>query len=352
MALLYVDPFENGAVGVNLNAEPNSKIFNEVTIRADNGTNGYVRLVAGALSNKAVLCYKNWNGAYFGNFEAYKVPQNYSRKIIIGFALSVSGNVNNTASSFMPNDANVILSFSSHTSSRLKVTPNWALSLGSLTTEPNILIDSVYSYLEVAVDFSTGDFDLFVNNVLIGTGTMTLSSVRYIYFGPIGEISGFVWHFYDDIYILDDTGTTHNQRLGPVRAVRVPFNSITESNFTPFGAADNITAINKDSPNDSTFNRSPVSNNVGDYFKLDTSVLPSDRPIIAVQQSAMYRKTDIGERALKLVVKESTDRKEHLLPERLATFSGGPAQILETSADGSAWDITNLAATDFGYEAS
>lgn len=64
----------------------------------------------------------------------------------------------------------------------------------------------------------------------------------------------------------------------------------------------------------------------------------------------MYRKTDIGERALKLVAKEGTDRKEHPLPDRLVTFSGGPAQILETAADGSAWDLTNLAATDFGYE--
>jgi len=348
MALLFIDPFENGAPGVNIDASLNASLFNMPIYRS---SSGYARIVAGKLSNKAVLCYKYATNTISTTFAPLSIPATYSGRITLGFAYSLSNNATNSPSGFVPNVTCIPLSFSSASSSRLIVKPDWSLTLGNLTTSPNTLNESNYSYIEIQVNFLTGEFELFVNNLLVGAGVMTFSGSKYIYFGGINSNqTGQSYQFYDDIYILDDTGTTHNQRLGPVRAVRVPFSSTTEANFTPLGAADNITAINKDGPNTSTFNRSPAANNVGDYFKLDTSIIPSDRPIIAVQQSAMYRKTDIGERALKLVAKDGVDRKEHPLPDRLVTFSGGPAQILETAADGSAWDLTNLAATDFGYE--
>lgn len=342
MALLYIDEFENGAAGVNVDAVPNSSLFG-MTVTVDKG---HFRIVDGYLSGKTIR----------GSFDANRVSKlklfestGLENKIVVGFAFAVSQNSDKTASGLSPIKT-TIFGFDGVASSYLYLNPDWSLSIGELTTQPNILSDSVFSYIEIEFNQITGVFELWVNNLSVGTGSIILSGKKHVMLGRIISAYGAYHFFYDDIYILDDSGTIHNQRLGPVRAVRVPFNSTTGANFTPFGAADNITAINKDAPNTSTFNRSPAANNVGDYFKLDTSVLPSDRPIIAVQQSAMYRKTDIGERALKLVAKEGADRKEHLLPERLATFSGGPAQILETAADGSAWDLTNLAATDFGYE--
>lgn len=341
MALLYIDDFENGAVGVNLDSEPNRARFDVAVINGYRDV--YARIVAGSLSNKHVLVFPSNSGGGVG-YSCFFRPSRMvfnQKKIVVGFAFRLER--------LTPNGS-YMATFSDNSSSRLVLNSDWSISVGNARTEANVLVSNVFSYMEVEIDYATGEFSLYINNLHIINGTMTFSGEKAIWLGCSGAGGSYV--YFDDIYILDDTGTTHNQRLGPVRALRVPFNSTTEANFTPFGAADNITAINKDSPNDSTFNRSPANNNVGDYFKLDTSVLPSDRPIIAVQQSAMYRKTDIGERALKLVAKEGTDRKEHLLPERLATFSGGPAQILETSADGSDWDLTNLAATDFGYEAS
>lgn len=209
--------------------------------------------------------------------------------IVVGFAYSLSANANNTVSSFTPQSSAIPVFFSAGGANppRLKVNSDWSLTIGSLTTSPNVLINSEFSYIEIKIDYATGVFELWINNVSAGSG--------FLDFGVGDKILGFgnvfnsysssdnSFQFFDDIYVLDDTGTTHNQRLGPVRAVRVPFRSTTEANFTPFGAADNITAINKDNLITSTFNRSPASNNVGDYFNLDTSVLPTDRPIIAVQ---------------------------------------------------------------------
>lgn len=341
MALLYIDEFENGAVGVNLDSDPNIARFDAAVIAGGNGA--YVRIVAGLLSNKHIQVFpSNTAGGTARNsfFRPSRMVFD-QKKIVVGFAFRFNRQIPN---------GSYMATFSDNSSSRLVLNSDWSISIGNARTEANVLVSNVFSYIEVEIDYATGEFSLYINNLHIVDGTMTFSGEKAIWLGCSGAAGSYV--YFDDIYTLDDTGTTHNQRLGPVRAVRVPFNSTTESNFTPFGAADNITAINKDSPNDSTFNRSPASNNVGDYFKLDTSILPSDRPIIAVQQSAMYRKTDIGERALKLVAKEGIDRKEHPLPDRLVTFSGGPAQILETAADGAAWDLTNLAATDFGYEAS
>lgn len=346
MALLYIDEFENGAVGVNLNAGPNASLFQ---VRVIIGQGEFVRIVNGTLSDKQVVIRSRGGAAHQQNGFVLLEGVHTDEKITVGFALSVSSNINNTPSGISVGNTKP-LSFSNRVSSILVINSDGSCTIGDLTSAPGLFLDSVYSYVEVTVDYGTGSFDLWVNNVHQGSGSMSFSGEKKVQFGATGVTSSNLYEFYDDIYILDDAGTTHNQRLGPVRALRVPFNSTTETNFTPFGAADNITAINKDSPNTSTFNRSPAANNVGDYFKLDTSVLPEDRPIIAVQQSAMYRKTDIGERALKLVAKEGVDRKEHPLPDRPITFSGGPAQILETAADGSAWDLTNLASTDFGYE--
>lgn len=347
MALLYIDDFENFPLG-RLDLQPSVSALSSFT--AKHWSRNYSSVVTGSLSPKAVSLLQDGDSSF--GFATYLTWRGsiIDRVVTVGAAVSASANGTNTPSSYSPMAATdrSIIRFSSDNLSALKINSDWSLSLGDLRTAANTMVDSVYSYIEIVINTSTGAFELFVNSVSCGTGVVAFAATKSLIFG--GPNAKYL--FYDDIYILDDTGTTHNQRLGPVRAVRVPFNSTTEANFTPFGAADNITAINKDSLITSTFNRSPASNNVGDYFKLDTSVLPSDQPIIAVQQSAMYRKTDIGERTLKLVAKEGVDRKEHLLPERLATFSGGPAQILETSADGSAWDLTNLAATDFGYETS
>lgn len=336
MALLYIDEFENGAVGVNLDSEPNRARF-DVPVSRSNSANA--RVYAGTLSEKAVRVFPSYNGI---NASCYFRPTRMvfdQKKIVVGFAFRFDRQTPN---------GSYMASFSGNESSRLVVNSDWSISIGNVRTEANVLVSNIFSYIEVEIDYAAGEFSLYINNLHIIDGTMTFSGEKTVWLGCSGAVNSYV--YFDDIYILDDTGTTHNQRLGPVRVVRVPFNATTEANFTPFGVADNISAINKNSPDDSTFNRSPAANNVGDYFKLDTSVLPEDMSVIAVQQSAMYRKTDIGERTLKLVAKEGVDRKEHLLPERLATFSGGPAQILETSADGSAWDLTNLAATDFGYE--
>lgn len=347
MALLYIDKFELGSIGVKVNDLPNSKI--ETGFTYSFAGSAYIKVVSGVLSEKRLVFRTssttyNVSGATFLPNESLN-----DKKITIGSAVMFSGNEAGTATSRSFSGGRVF-GFGSADSNFLRVTSDGGLSLGDFTSEGGVIVDATWAYIEVVVDFSNGEFQLYVNNVLKGVGTIVFSGSKRITLCNPSSPTINAFTSFDDIYILDDTGTTHNQRLGPVRAVRVPFNSTTEANFTPFGAADNITAINKDSPNDSTFNRSPAANNVGDYFKLDTSVLPSDRPIIAVQQSAMYRKTDIGERALKLVAKEGVDRKEHPLPDRLVTFSGGPAQILETAVDGSAWDLTNLAATDFGYE--
>lgn len=337
MALLYIDEFENGAVGVDLDSEPNRAFFN-TDVSKEGGS--YIRIESGLLSNKQITIRAGDNYGYNRRCLFRPIREAFNQqKVVVGFAFRFAA--------LTPNGS-YMATFSDNTSSRLIINSDWSISIGNARTEANVLVSNVFSYIEVEIDYATGEFSLYINNLHIINGTMTFSGEKAIWLGCSGASLNLI--YFDDIYILDDTGTTHNQRLGPVRAVRVPFNATTEANFTPFGAADNITAINKDSPDTSTFNRSPAANNVGDYFKLDTSVLPSDRPIIAVQQSAMYRKTDIGERALKLVAKEGVDRKEHPLPDRLVTFSGGPAQILETAADGSAWDLTNLAATDFGYE--
>lgn len=337
MALLYIDNFEDKPTGNPRSLQPS--IFSIETFAE--ASNSSLSIVSGTLSQKALRIRNsgtstNWGRCYFN------VNIGQSTAIFtVGLSVRIDG-VNKGKSPFM--------SMTTDGSGDIFSEANGAITIAGSTSREGLLVSNVYSYIEISVNKITGEFDLFVNNVLELSGSFPIGSNYSISIGRGMSAYSRDYQYFDDIYILDDTGTTHNSRLGPVRAVRVPFNTTSEANFTPFGAADNISAINKDTLNTSSFNRSPAANDVGDYFKLDTSVLPTDRPIIAVQQTPFYRKTDIGERSLKVVAKDGVSRKEMPLPDRLATFSGGGSQILETAVDGTAWDLTKLANTDFGYE--
>lgn len=346
MALLFVDPFENGATGVNLNAEPNASLFQ---VRVVIGQSQFVRIVNGTLSDKQVVIKSNGGSSHQQNGFVLLNGVHTDEKITVGFALSVSSNINNTPSGISVGNTKP-LSFSNHVNSILVINSDGSCTIGDLTSAPGLFLDSVYSYVEVTVDYGTGSFDLWVNNVHQGSGLMSFSGEQKVQFGATGVTSSNLYEFYDDIYILDDTGTTHNQRLGPVRAVRVPFNATTETNFTPVGVADNITAINKGSPDTSTFNRSPANNDVGDYFKLDTTGLPTDRDIIATSTTASYRKDDIGARTLQLFAKLDANETSIDLSDRLATFTGSRQHINAAAPDGTIWDLTKLQNAEFGYK--
>lgn len=349
MALLYIDNFELFSLGLMRDIK-NNIFLNDFILGENERWSTRVTVVDGLLSQKAIRMGPfNSNGSSHGYLRYIPALQG---KIVVGFAFSSSDNPNNIPSSIAPvtNTDTSILRFSSNNSSSLRINSNWSLTLGTLTTSPGTIVDTVYSYIEVVLDIDTRNFELWVNNVLAGTGSVTFTGMVYVLFGSIEGKPGVKYQFFDDIYILDDTGTTHNQRLGPVRAVHVPFNATTEANFTPFGAADNITAINKGSPDTSTFNRSPANNDVGDYFKLDTTGLPTDRDIIATGTTASYRKDDIGGRTLQLFAKLDTNETSIDLSDRLAAFTGSRQHINAAAPDGTIWDLTKLQTAEFGYK--
>lgn len=346
MSLLYLDQFEsmsNGSLLVNNLMRAYSRDF---TLRSGNGAND-INVVSGSISSKqlriiqgsrANYSHLTWNGDV-----ATKV-------ITVGFAFATSSNENNKVSSYIPDNVNtVIVAFSTDVNSRLKVGSDWSVSLGDVTTQPNTLRDSSYSYIEVTVDFNTGDFTLYIDGITIGNGNMLLSTETFIRLGNAATANKGQYYFYDDIYILDDSGEVNNKALGPIRVKHLPLLESTVTNFTPIGAETNLGAVSGPKSNSNTYNRSNPLNNNGDMYKVDTSSIPEDASIIAVQQKAMCAKTDYSKKKLSLVMAENLTELESSSEALLLLHSSDTALLAETSPEGGEWDILKLSSVEFGY---
>lgn len=204
-----------------------------------------------------------------------------------------------------------------------------------------------FFFLELVIDLTAATFAVYVADILFMNGAITFTAAA-----PGIKFLGQSGSKIDDIYILAGTTGPYADRLGPVRVLRAPILSAAQADFTPNGETTNVAAVNKTNLSTATFNRSPVSNGAQDRFKLDTSGLPIDRPILGIAQSLLYRKTDIGARGLKSVITAAAGASPDTiqLPDHVVNFGGAPQHIVTAVPGGGALDLTALAAMEFGYE--
>lgn len=223
--------------------------------------------------------------------------------------------------------------------------------LGESTVSP--LAQNVWGFFELTVDLDNGLWEVHFNNSLVLSGSHAFSSLRNeFYFRNETNRTSSDYSYFDDFYHLGGTSGPFTDRLGPVRAVRAPLLSTAEANFAPTGAATNLSAVNKTSLAEGSYNRSPASNDVSDRFRIDTSVIPEGKDILCVSHRLYYRKSDIGPRNLDAIITgpSGSNKVSQSLPDRLVEFSGHDPMILTEAPGGGVLDIDALEDMEFGYE--
>ena len=235
------------------------------------------------------------------------------------------------------------------------------ISVGSSVSAAGVLNGSTYRHVEAVFDTSDGSVDVYVDDVLVVSGTLSFTSVD-----TIGVLAGGGWdgasggpgggaNWYtldiDNLIILDDTGSSFNTRLGPRSVQRIPLSAESSVTFSAVGAVDNITAVNKQNLDTDSYVRSPQADNQADLYTVDSSVIDDTKDIDAVILAPYFRKTDIGARDLAGVATDGSTTLSQTFTDADTDFKGSSTPlVMPLAPDGGAWTKTKIGDCEFGYK--
>ena len=151
---------------------------------------------------------------------------------------------------------------------------------------------------------------------------------------------GIDWWF-DDVYMLNGSGSTNNDFLGDVRvAALLPSGAGASTQWTPLSGA-NYTNVDDATPDDDTTYNSDATAGDKDTFALPS--LPSTAATVyGVQTLTWDRKDDAGSRTLRHVVRESSTDYESADLTVLDAYTYHRA-VWETNPNsGSAWTDADI----------
>lgn len=237
-----------------------------------------------------------------------------------------------------------------------------------LATTTVSLPSSGWSYLEAKVTFhnSTGAYELRLNGnstpVLSGSGVDTCATannsantVRFHARPASGSAGPNASTLYDDVYILDTTGSANNDFLGDVRVdALLPNANGNSSQLTGSdgNSTDNYLLVDESpADDDTTYVESSTSGHKDTY---DFPALGyTAASIFLAQINAQAKKDDAGARSIALVTRSGgTDYDGTPAPEAaLSTSYRNYRHIREVDpATSAAWTQSNLEAAQFGVK--
>jgi len=279
---------------------------------------------------------------------------------VFGVAMRATGGLGTSASvrpifELLDSDSNRIISLRVHDNGDLtldRISTN--LTLATLDTATTAITGTDWNYVEMKVKLSasSGTYEVRVNevNVMSGATTSTTSTgatrPSHLRFGHIlNQPLDF-----DDLYILDTTGSLNTDFLGDIRVQRLRPNAVGDVNqFTLFGGATNWESVDELGEDDDTTyveSKTVAQRDLYNYENLPTSVTG----IFGVIAKPVLRKSDAGSRTYKLIVSSNSfeDETATLYP---AGSYVRQAQIFETDPNtGALWEEAGVNNAQFGVE--
>jgi hypothetical protein len=227
-----------------------------------------------------------------------------------------------------------------------------------LATASVPLIFSTYYYVEFAYlpHPSTGSFELRFNGTLVaadsGINTAGSGNARTtgLLLGHSLTINGTKTVQYDDLYLIDSSGTRNNTFLGPRRVVcRLPDAVGNSSDFTPSGGAvDNYTMVDETlTDGDTTYNTATTP---GDHDTYGYQAVGVPGAIAFLQTNLMQRSAGSGAETTRPKIRiGSTDYNG--TTGSVATSYLDRTEVFGVSpATGVAWTTSEVDGAEFGME--
>ena len=224
------------------------------------------------------------------------------------------------------------------------------------TNETFLLIDGWHYFeFKCTINDTTGSFQLWVDEVEAtwdgaNTGRDTraggnASTADRIFIQGVSGGETFI----DDLYILDGTGATNNDKLGDVRVDAVmPDADGNYEQFTNSTGVDAFALVDEIPPNDNT---DYVEHNViGEKDSWSFANIAATQDIHGVQLTHIARKTSANARSLKHLTRVSGS--DFLGPAiTMGESFDGKEHIWELNPNtGSAWTTSQINGAEFGVE--
>lgn len=169
-------------------------------------------------------------------------------------------------------------------------------------------------------------------------------------FRTVNGEAGLGQYYYDDMYVLDGSGSTNNSRLGDVRVDTIyPDSDGTTSDFIPFIAGDNYAMMDETlTDEDGTFIEAGTIS-AEEYSSFPTPSLGT--VIYGVQHSVHHRKTDAGtvDMNLKTFKPGGTGKKIHTVDTSNDDYTFTSAVFDTDPDDSGTWSDSRVGATEFGF---
>lgn len=211
----------------------------------------------------------------------------------------------------------------------------------------------VYVELVVKIHDTLGTVDLVINGAsalsLSGIDTRNAGNASCDRVRFYGSSNGSDDPTYDDIYVLDDSGSVNNNRLGAQKVIGIfPDGDGSSTQFTPSSGSNYAAVDEAANDGDTSYVESGNSGDLDLYTYGTVNSLPN---IKGLQINTVARETDANAHSLKQVVKSGGTTSEGS-----GISIGSPtfrtvSRILETDPETSAqWDAAGVDAAEFGVK--
>ena len=248
---------------------------------------------------------------------------------------------------------NTHLNFRVNSDRHIEVCNNGFTILG--TTADHTLLAKTWYYIEIKayIHDSAGTVEIHVNGVevLSLTSKDTLNGTdNYVGALSIGYAAECNTYF-DDLYVLDTTGSKNNDFLGDVRidAVR-PDGAGTYTDFDPSAGSNYQNVDESPGPDDDTTYNDGDTVGDQDSYGLPALPSPAGTTIYGVKDQITVRKTDAGSMECKLLtVQGGSDYLGDAIT--LSDTFTTHARIMENNPDDSAaWEDADISGGEIGVE--
>lgn len=271
---------------------------------------------------------------------------------ILGVALNAGSEFTNSPKNFI----SILDGASTQVGLRMNTDRSFSVLRGSTvlaTSTYTFPIDSyVYLELKVVLDNVSGSVEARINGesvvTLTGVDTVNTATAQWTAFALEGVF--LMVMIYDDLYVLDGSGSDLNDFLGDVRVdAHRPTADGAHSAFTPSTGADHYALVDDTTPDDdSTYNETNTLNAIDTFDCADLAAPGASIRFVEVINRA--KKTDAGDASIAPIVRyNSTDYSG--TAAALSTDYRYYSQIYEQNPGTSAaWTETDFEATEFGYK--
>lgn len=279
--------------------------------------------------------------------------------LVVGFAYKYVGALSAGRICSFEDSGSAQVSVHINSDGTLKVVQGASTNLGSSSAAALSAGTWYYIEFKATISDAAGTYEIKINGVTavsgssVDTKATANATANSLIIGGIATVTsggGATSTDYDDVYLLNSSGSVNNDFLGDVRVdAYLPSGAGNTTQWTA-SAGSNYQCVDESPQNgDTDYVQTSTVNNKDTYAFADMTHTPSN--IYAVQINAIAKKDDAGTRSICLVTRSGGSDTDGATQALSAASYSDFTEVRETDPNTSAaWTKTNFNSAEFGIK--